>query len=124
MVHSPNGTFAKWHIRQMAHTPTCYIVVFWITIFWENWYQNWLFHQEPLSFRSLLFMEHYSPGNVFYPETIFQEPFGIGSLFHRNVFFWNVSVGTFWQERYVLCPLAWAALVCLGLPWAGLCGGL
>jgi hypothetical protein len=21
MVHSPNGTFAKWHIRQMAHTP-------------------------------------------------------------------------------------------------------
>jgi hypothetical protein len=21
MVHSPNGTFAKWFIRQMAHTP-------------------------------------------------------------------------------------------------------
>jgi hypothetical protein len=21
MVHSPNGTFAKWHIRQMAHSP-------------------------------------------------------------------------------------------------------
>jgi hypothetical protein len=27
MVHSPNGIFAKWHIRQMAHTPLKHVIV-------------------------------------------------------------------------------------------------
>jgi hypothetical protein len=61
--------------------------------------QEGFFH----SLGPLLFQECFC-GNLlagaFYPVTFFREPFGIGSLFHRNFICRNVSMGTFWQERF------------------------